>query len=78
MPRFFFHLYDETVAFDQEGQELPSSAAAREEAIRVARQLACHEVMKGHLGLAHRIEVEDKDGVSVATVAVKDAVQLHP
>ena len=78
MPRFFFHVYDDNVALDEEGQELPSSAAAKEEAIRAARQLACAEVMKGHLGLAHRIEVEDKDGVPVATVAFKDAIQLHP
>lgn len=78
VPRFFFHVYDDTVALDEEGQDLPSSAAAKEEAIKAARQLACAEVMKGHLGLAHRIEVEDKDGVPVATVAFKDAIQLHP
>ena len=78
VPRFFFHVYDDTVALDEEGQELPTLAAAKKEAIRAARHLACHEVLKGHLGLAHRIEVEDKDGVPVATVAFKDAVQLHP
>jgi hypothetical protein len=77
MPRFFFHVYDDMVALDEEGQELPSSAAAMERAIQEARHMACHEVLKGHLGLTHRIEVEDETGAVVATVEFKDAIQLH-
>ena len=78
MPRFFFHVHDDMVALDDEGQELPSAEAAREQAVRCARQLACHEVLEGHLGLTHRIEVEDSEGGPVATVEFKDVVAIHP
>lgn len=78
VPRFFFHLYDDIVALDEEGKEFPTSEAAREEAIRNARHLACAEVLEGHLGLNHRIEVTDANDVPVATVTFKDVVKLHP
>ena len=78
MPRFFFHLYDDMVVLDEEGKDLPSAAAAREHAIRNAREIACAEVMEGHLGLNHRIEVVDAKDVPIATVRFKDVVQLHP
>jgi hypothetical protein len=78
MPRFFFHLYDDDVALDPEGRELPDETAAREEALQDARAIACAEVAEGHLGLNHRIEVTDANDVPVATVAFKDAVKLHP
>ena len=78
MPRFFFHLYDETVVVDEEGKELPTVAAARGEAARNARHMACAEVLDGHLGLNHRIEVTDARDEPVATVLFKDVVKLHP
>jgi hypothetical protein len=78
MPRFFFHLYDDTVALDEEGRELPSARAAQEQGLIEARQLACQEVLEGHLGLNHRIEVTDADGGPVATIHFKDVVKLHP
>jgi hypothetical protein len=39
MPRYFFHLHG-SGARDTEGQEFPDDAAAREEAVAVARDLA--------------------------------------
>lgn len=78
MPQFFFHLYDDTVALDREGKQLPSTDEAREEAIKQAREMACAEVLEGHLGLSHRIEVTDAYDGPVATVRFKDAVKLHP
>jgi len=78
VPRFFFHLYDDTVALDEEGREMPSLEVAREAAIRDAREMACSEVLEGHLGLNHRIEVVDANDVPVATVLFKDVVKLHP
>jgi len=78
VPRFFFHLYDDEVALDPEGRELPDAAAAREQAIQYARSIACAEVVEGHLGLNHRIEVTDANDGPVVTVTFKDAVQLHP
>jgi hypothetical protein len=78
VPRFFFHLYDDMVVLDQEGKELPTAEAARKEAVRSARHLACAEVLDGHLGLNHRIEVTDANDAPVATVTFKEAVKLHP
>ena len=78
MPRFFFHVYDDLVALDQEGHELPTVEEAREWAIRAVRELAANEVKKGHLGLTHRIEVADERGGEVATIRFKDAINLHP
>jgi uncharacterized protein DUF6894 len=39
MPRYFFHLHG-SGARDTEGQEFPDDAAAREEAVAVARDLS--------------------------------------
>jgi len=78
MPRFFFHLYDDTVVLDEEGKELPSLEAARREAARNARHMACAEVLDRHLGLNHRIEVTDINDAPVTTVLFKDVVKLHP
>ena len=78
MPRFFFHIYDDAVRLDPEGRELPSVDAAKVEAIRNARELASAEVLKGHLGLSHRIEVTDAYDGPVATIRFKDVVKLHP
>ncbi len=78
MPRFFFHLYDDQVALDEKGTELPSAAAAREAAIKAARDIASAEVRDGHLGLNHRIEVTDANDAPVATITFKEAVKLHP
>ena len=78
MPRFFFHLYDETVVLDPEGKELPTADTARQHAITTARHMACQEVLEGHLGLNHRIEVTDANDAPVATITFKDVVKLHP
>lgn len=61
MPRFFFNLYDEGAEIDEEGAEFPSADAAREQAVRVVRELACHEVLEGRPTLSHRLEVQDQD-----------------
>jgi hypothetical protein len=78
MPRFFFHLYDDRVALDPKGRELPSVARAKEVAVRDARALASAEVREGHLGLNHRIEVTDANDGPVATVHFKDVIAIHP
>lgn len=78
MPKFFFHLYDDAVVLDGEGRDLESAALAKESAVREARQLACAEVLEGHLGLNHRIEVTDGNDAPVATVRFRDVVQIHP
>ena len=77
MRRYFFHVYDAIEARDEEGVELPDAAAAKEEAIRGARALACEQVMHGQLNLAHRIVVEDEGGDTVAVVGFADAIAVQ-
>ena len=77
MPRFFFHLYDDIVARDEDGLELPDAEAARQEALRAARALAAEEVSRGRLVLHHRIEVEAEDGV-IARISFGDALTIEP
>lgn len=76
MGRYYFHLYDDIVAMDEEGVELSGPAAARERAVAEARQIACSEVLEGHLDLGHRIEVADEAGDTLFTVHFRDTVQV--
>jgi len=77
VPRYFFHLHDDMTVIDEEGAELSSAAAARERAIRNARELACAEVMRGHLVLRHRIDVADESGKVLFTVRFADVVAVE-
>jgi hypothetical protein len=77
VPRFFFHLYDDVVSLDGEGNELPDMGAAREKAISRAPAIACQEVLEGHLNLGHRIEGEDERGAPVLTAHFSDVVKLE-
>jgi hypothetical protein len=76
VPRFFFHVYDDVEALDEDGLDLPDVKAAHLEALRSARALACEQVEKGYLNLHHRIDVEDDAGRRVTTVSFRDAVAV--
>ena len=78
MPRYFFNLYDDIAALDEEGRELPDADAARSEAERTAREMAAVEVLAGRLVLSHRIDVVDDAEELVATVCFGDAVEVLP
>ena len=77
MPLFFFHLYDDIVSLDEEGQELEDADAARQKGVETAREMACTEVRRGHLYLGHRVDVEDEGGVTIATVHFRDVVKIE-
>ena len=77
MPRFFFHVYDDVVALDEEGCELPDLEAVRQRAIEGARELACEQIRKGKLTLHHRIEVEDEDGKTAMIVPFRLAFRIE-
>jgi hypothetical protein len=78
MPRFYFHVYNDEVTMDEEGQDLPDAEAARNEATKSARALICDEVLKGVLKLSDRIEVEDEERRSVLTLTFGDVVRITP
>lgn len=77
MPRFFFNVYDDIVALDDEGVTLPDVEAAKQEALRGARSLAAEQVLAGRLNLQHWIEASDETGAVVATVTFRDAVAVE-
>ena len=76
MPRYYFHLYNDLVARDEEGRNLSGLAEARDVAVREAREMMTETLAAGHLDLSHRIDVEDETGAVVATVTFKDAVDI--
>lgn len=77
MPRFFFEVHDDAVTGDDEGIELADAEAARLEALRGARSMACEQVSDGYLNLNHRIEIQDSDRRPVATIRFGDAVRVE-
>ena len=76
MPRYYFHVYDDIIAHDEEGLELPNLAAARLNALRGARSLIADQVSRGYFVLSHWIDVVDEKGESVLTVTFRDAVDI--
>lgn len=77
MPRYFFHLYDESTFLDEEGTELADLESARAKAQCDARNMACAEVLDGHLTLSHRIDVADGRGEVLLTVEFGDTIEVE-
>jgi len=77
MPRYYFHVYDDDTALDDEGLDLPDLEAARREALAGARSLAAEQVIMGKLTLHHRIEVEDEARRPVLTLPFGSAFQVQ-
>lgn len=77
MARYYFNIYNDDVTLDEEGAELVDDHAARAYAIKAARSLAAETVSLGHLGLKHRLEIEDEAHTLVATVTFADAVDIR-
>ena len=75
--RFYFHVYDDVVATDEEGVELLSADVAHAMAVSCARELAADQVRKGALHLHHKIVVTDETGAHVATVEFRNAVAVE-
>jgi hypothetical protein len=73
MPRYFFHLTDgkETVN-NPEGMDLPGTAAAREEAMVLARDLKHGKVMPGRSWSGWMVSVVDQHGHEVEAVPIAD------
>ena len=77
MPRFYFHLYNDEDTFDRDGRELPSEAAAHEQAVRAAKDMASQGVADGRLVLDNRIEVVNERGDTIDTVYFRDVVHVE-
>lgn len=76
MQRFYFHVYDDLVARDEEGILLPSVQAAKLQALAGARELMQEQLKHGYIALSHWIDVTDEGGALVLHLLFKDAVEL--
>jgi hypothetical protein len=76
MPRFYFHVFDEIEALDEEGVELSDDEAALLYAMEETRLLAAEEVKRGTLHLDHRIVVVRAPDEAIGTVRFRDVVRL--
>lgn len=76
MPRFFFNVYDDVVAPDEEGLELPNLQAARLHALAGARDLIASQVKHGYMVRSHWIDVADELGEVILSVTFGDAVDV--
>jgi hypothetical protein len=78
MPRFHLHLHNRIgVSQDEEGEEFPHLAAARERAIASIRDILAEEVKGGVVDLRGRVEIADPHQEVLAVVPFADAVELH-
>jgi hypothetical protein len=78
VPRYYFHLYNDTEVGDQEGKEFPDLAAACAHATDLARfEFAEAAKERARITLSHRIDIEDQSGAVLATVTFGDAVTVE-
>jgi len=78
VPRYFFNLFNDAVALDDEGVELADNDAARAHALKEARTMAAYSVSMGHLTASHRIDFVDEKRNHVGTVRFDEAVEIRP
>jgi len=75
MPRFFLHIEDGTQRIeDEEGSELPDLAAARQEALKAARQLWAASILDNRDISMRRFLIANADDDVIDTVAMDDAL----
>jgi len=77
MPRYYFHLYNDVIAMDAEGKNLPHLDAARANGIKEAREMMRETVEEGRINFSHRIDIADDTGGVAATVMFGDAVRVE-
>ena len=77
MPRYYFHLYNDVSARDEEGKVLPDLEAARANGIKEAREIMLDNVTEGRIDLSHRIDIADPTGEVLASVTFGDALQIE-
>lgn len=76
MPRYFFNLYNDITAIDEDGVEFPNLEAAREHGLSETRNMVAESAKAGHIDLNHRIDIADESRAVVATIRFADAVAI--
>jgi hypothetical protein len=77
MPMFCFNIYNDDVTLDDEGAELADYHAAYAHAIKGALSLAADTVLRGQLGLSHRVEIVDGEQTVLGRVTFSEAVEVR-
>jgi hypothetical protein len=78
VPRFHLNIFNgDGAAPDEEGQDFPDLPAARAEAIRGIRSLLAAELAEGRIELGGRIEIADRGGRVLQTVAFAEAIEIR-
>ena len=77
MPRYYLHVFNDEIALDEVGRELPGLEAAKREALAGARALICEGVRKGHVNLDHRIEIEAEGREHLLTLTFGEAFTIE-
>ena len=73
MPRYYFHLTDgKQVLTNHKGLDLPGNAAAREDAVRLARDLKHGKAMAGWNWDGWFVSILDQHGKKVEDVPIAD------
>ena len=75
MTRYFFHIRDGDILIeDPDGADFQNVAEARAEAILSARDLLAERLRTGGILDGQTIEITTSDGLVVAVVPLKDAI----
>ena len=75
--RLFLHLVEcGEITRDEEGRDFTDMAAAREAAIKAARDVMCHEIKAGALCLSCHVEIAKRNGSALEIVRFVDAIAL--
>ena len=77
MPRFFFHVFDDIVSMDEQGQSVDNLEAAHAIALDSARELVCEQVKRGYLNLENYIVIADPSGQELARVDFRSALAVE-
>lgn len=77
MQRYFFHVYDDIVSLDEEGQLAEDLRAAQEIALDSARDLVCGQVARGYLNLDNYIVIANEAGQELARLAFREAFEIR-
>ena len=78
MPRYFFDLYNDMIAIDGEGTELPDLDAAKAHGMREVREMLQASITEsGKINLCHRIDIRDEEGQVVHSIRFKDGVTVE-
>lgn len=78
MARYYFHIRDgERLSKDPEGADFENLDAAREEAVKSARELLSQRVRNGEEVDGQAFELTAEDGTVIDKVAFRDVLRLH-